>query len=121
MAKIYHCWKCGIKVPMLSKKEWQSIHPLLLADTKRMKEFRKENGLGLSDALAQFQSRAGQKHFEMTGINIAHWQAIWHHRLSEFGSECPKCGHLFRSPKARFCANCGFKKETPSDQATLSP
>ena len=34
---------------------------------------------------------------------------IGHHRLSDWGEECVKCNNLLRTPKSKFCADCGFK------------
>ncbi|MDQ8188570.1 hypothetical protein [Pelagicoccus sp. SDUM812002] len=110
MAKTYHCWRCDMPVPMLTKQEWKEVGPLLRLDTERTKELRKEKGIGLKEALEELQSEACEKYYELTGFKETNWQAIWHHRLSEHGPECPSCGHLFRTPKASFCANCGYKK-----------
>jgi ribosomal protein L32 len=39
------------------------------------------------------------------------------HRLSRYGPECPSCGKLLRSPKARFCAECGYAPPAMSDHS----
>ena len=31
------------------------------------------------------------------------------HHLSNYGPPCPECGKPFRTPKATFCAECGYK------------
>ena len=110
MAKTYHCWKCGIPVPMLTEAEWAIVAPLLRVDTERVKEIRGEQGISLKDALGIYHSEACAKYQEITGFAESNWNAIWHHRLEIYGPECPDCGHLLRTKDARFCANCGRRK-----------
>jgi len=107
---------------MLTEEEWREVGPLLSLDTERTQQIRKEKEIGLKDVLAELQSQACQKFEELTGYKETNWNAIWHHRLSQYGPECSSCGHLFRSPKASFCANCGQKTEAepvrPANAAT---
>lgn len=110
MAKTYHCWRCGIPVPMLTDEEWKEVGPLLRTDTERLKSLRGEKGIGLQQALVELRSGACAKYRELTGFDEKNWNAIWHHRLSDHGPECRKCGHLLRTPKAGFCANCGANR-----------
>lgn len=102
---------------MLNRKEWEVISPLLIRDNEGIKEIRKEKGISLESALDGYQSEAAQKYLEMTEYKEENWQAIDHHRLSAHGQECPDCGHLFRSPEASFCANCGY--EPKAEQVSL--
>lgn len=97
-------------VPMLTEDEWKEIAPLLRIDTERTKQLRREKNIGLAEALYQLRSEACQKYYELTGFKEGNWQAIYTYRLSDYGPECPECGKLFRTPKAKFCAECGHKK-----------
>ena len=54
---------------------------------------------------------------ELTGLSGIHFHIIQHHRLKDWGEECPDCGHLLRTPKAKFCANCGRRKEQVPNNA----
>ena len=100
---------------MLSKREWKVIGPLLEKDMRSIKGSREIRKIGLKEALDDFQSEAAEKYFKMTGYRESDWQSIWHHKLSDYGQKCPTCSHLFRSPTARFCANCGYNPQAEKE------
>ncbi len=95
---------------MLTDEEWEVIRPLLWADTKKIKSYREESGVGLREALDTLRFRACEKYYEITGFRETNPNALWHHYLSLYGPECINCGHLLRTPKASYCANCGASK-----------
>ena len=107
--KIYYCWRCRTEVPMLEEHEWQEILPLLKIDIKSIKEYRQQYNCDLSTATAAVGHKACKKYKELTGYNETNHVALYHHRLSLSGPECKRCGHLFRTPNASYCANCGLK------------
>jgi hypothetical protein len=96
---------------MLTDEEWDEIHPLIRFDTESIKTYRASTGASLKEATSVLSSQAFDRYFGMTGIRETNLNALWHHHLSLYGDECPSCGHLLRSPKASFCANCGRKKD----------
>ena len=108
--KNYFCWRCKIEIPMLEEAEWKRLAPLLTNHIAETKRIRKEKNCDLATAKSLAETAACDLYFEMTGFRETNINALWHHRLSLYGKECPKCGHLLRTPKARFCANCGFRK-----------
>ena len=112
MPKTYYCWRCKMPIPMLTDDEWAEVHPLLQNDIERIKAHRAETGLALKEALSTLRHRACERYLEITGFRETNPNAIWHHHLSGYGPECPKCGHLLRTSKASFCANCGFRPST---------
>ena len=105
--KLYHCWRCEIEVPMLDEEEWEQVYPLLVDQLKNVKEYRGKHGVDIQTAMKHIYKPATEKYFELTGFKEINQNAIWHHRLSDFGQECPQCGHLYRTAKASYCANCG--------------
>ena len=94
---------------MLTDEEWTKVGPLLQKTIEGIKELRSETGAGLQEALDSLRHQACQRYYEITGFRETNPNAIWHHRLSDYGPECPQCGHLFRTPNAAFCAACGFR------------
>lgn len=48
---------------------------------------------------------------ELTGFNETVHNAIIHHRISEHGPPCERCGKPYRTPLASFCAACGNKRD----------
>ena len=73
-------------IPMLTDEEWIELSPLLNNYLQRVKDYRAETGEGLKDALKVVGSSACQKYFEITGFRESNFNAIWHHRLSDYGS-----------------------------------
>jgi hypothetical protein len=74
-------------MPMLDEAEWARIGPLL------------SDPGGREAALDLYE--------EMTGLRETNINAIWHHRLKDYGLPCTECGKPLRTPQARFCAACG--------------
>jgi hypothetical protein len=97
-------------VPMLEELEWDRLAPLLTNHIEEIIRIRTMKNCDLATAKALADTAACDLYFEMTGFRETNINALWHHRLSLYGQECAKCGHLFRTPKANFCANCGQRK-----------
>ena len=109
--KKYYCWRCEREIPMLEEHEWTRIAPLLTNHIDKVKFIRQRQSCDLKTARQIAGQEACDLYFEITGYRETCFEAIWHHRLSDFGPECPRCGRLFRTPKASFCVNCGLKRE----------
>lgn len=94
MAKELYCWRCRVEMPMLDESEWARIAPHLQA--------------AVGDPAA---SQAALDLYEMmTGLRETNINAIFHHRISDYGPPCFSCGKPLRTPKASFCAACGAPK-----------
>ena len=109
--KEYFCWRCKRIVPMLEEDEWSLISPHLQMDVENIKKYRIEKNASLDEAVKNVPSLAVAKYEELTGSSEVERGAIWHHRLKDYGDECYKCGHLLRTPRASYCANCGALKK----------
>lgn len=109
--KSYYCWRCEIDVPMLEEAEWELMEPLLSNQSRIIKEYRAETGCDIKSAMEEAFKPATEKYFELTGFVETNHNAIWHHRLSDFGPECVGCGHLLRTSRASYCANCGMNRQ----------
>ena len=99
-------------MPFLDEKEWSQVSPLLTDAMKAVKEYRAENNCDLLTARINCKPEAMQKFEDLTGKAGIHFEIIYHHRLKDWGEECPSCNHLLRTNKAKFCANCGWVKST---------
>ena len=51
-------------------------------------------------------------YFNLTGHRETNENAIMHHRISQYGNACERCGKPFRTPEAAFCAACGWRPES---------
>ena len=108
MAKTVYCWRCRAKVPMLDEQEWEQVLPHLTEGIRRMREIREARGMSLLQAkMKVYGDGALQRYFEITGFRETNVNALWHRRLSNFGPPCSSCGKLLRTPRAKFCAECG--------------
>ena len=92
---------------MLDEREWREVEPLLVESIREIQRIRVETGATIKQAMKSADLPALKKYREMTGFVETNVNAIWHHRRSNFGPECAKCGRLLRTHKARFCAECG--------------
>jgi hypothetical protein len=93
---------------MLDEAEWEEMERLL-----------RDSGLQISEALKRpnadllkvrdrvYGAGVFRRYFEMTGHRETNVNAIWHHRISQYGPPCHSCGKPLRTPQARLCAACG--------------
>jgi len=101
-------------MPFLDEGEWEVISPLLDDAITEIKQYREKHKCDLNTARKNIKYKAMKKFEEITGMPDVHFEIIYHHRLSRWGQECIKCGHLLRTAKASLCANCGNKLKLKS-------
>lgn len=94
MAKELYCWRCKIEMPMLDEDEWARIVPHLNA--------------AVGDQAAW--DKSFELYEEITGRRETNINAIFHHRIANYGPPCTSCGKPLRTPKASLCAACGTAK-----------
>jgi len=109
--KEYYCWRCDEIMPFLNEEEWAEISPMLDDASRAIKEYRRLHECDLRTARLSCRPEAMEKFEQLTGRPGVNFDVIFHHRLRDWGSECTKCGHLLRSPKAKLCANCGATRK----------
>lgn len=119
--RMYYCWRCKRDVPMLEEHEWEQMLPVLRGYIEQVKRLCKEDALRLFEAERQAGNPACNLYFELTGYRETEFDAIWHHRLADYGPECPRCGHLLRTPQATFCAKCGCTRDQDGKAAHHGP
>jgi hypothetical protein len=108
MPKLLYCWRCRMDVPMLDDAEWEQVVPHLMDAIARIKDYRQMHSSALFDVQNQgFGRDALEKYHEITGFTETNVNALWHHRVSQFGPPCSSCGRPLRTPRASFCAECG--------------
>jgi len=93
---------------MLTDDEWEVIGPLLTKATSQIKQYREAHRCSLADARAkEFGDEALDAYERITGFRESNADALYHHRLSQYGPPCSGCGKPLRTPTARYCAACG--------------
>jgi hypothetical protein len=104
---------------MLTENEWSAVGPHLLNAIEQIKRYREQHSCSLAEASAKgFGGKALVVYEALTGFRETNPNALYHHRLSLYGPECPQCKKPLRTPQARFCALCDYQrpqaKGTPS-------
>lgn len=107
---------------MLTEEEWTRISPCL---TEAM-TLAKRRGRQPDESLAAARSAATSDVLDVfeviAGFRATNIDAIYHHRLSLYGPPCGKCSKPLRTPQARFCAMCDWKRpESDLVAAGLTP
>jgi hypothetical protein len=113
MAKLLYCWRCKMDVPMLDEVEWEQVLPNLTGAVDEIKRYRDAQGVTLAKAKDQVYGKGAlDKYYQITGFRETNVNAIWHHRISNFGPPCAMCGRSLRTPRAKFCAECGGQRNS---------
>lgn len=108
MSKLLYCWRCKTELAMLDESEWEIILPHLRSAIEEVQSYRVKHGASLAEALANgYGKSALSEYFRLTGFVETNPDAIWHHRLSDFGPNCSVCDKPLRTPRAKHCAECG--------------
>jgi rubrerythrin len=95
-------------VPFLDEEESKEIFSLYDKCITFAKENRVKNNASLDDIFEPVR-KAYEK---MTGFENMHQNAIWHHKLSLLGPDCPSCGKPLRTKRAKLCPECGWHKDS---------
>jgi hypothetical protein len=92
-------------VPMLDENEYRLV-------TSKYGE----KGSGSKAEIAErFYSPVLREYERITGFHETNPNAVRHHRLSLYGPPCSKCAKPLRTPRATFCAACGYRIGEPPD------
>lgn len=89
-----------MEIPMLDESEFEIASKLYRRAFSKSGQSMKER---FQPLLEYYES--------VTGFSESVPNAIMHHRISEHGPPCEKCGKPYRTPKATFCAYCGNQRE----------
>ena len=102
------CWRCQIELPMLDEEEFAAVSAVMSQCMRAASAFRQEQSLpseGLK--VADRFKPALDLYQEITGFAETNANAIWHHRISDYGPDCGACGRPLRTPQAKRCLDCG--------------
>ena len=107
MPETIYCWRCQMDIPMLDEDEWSRIKALLTNRIEAIKRYREETGASLKDALRDCREQPVLEEYRcITGFQETNVNALWHHRLSLYGSPCVDCGRRLRTPASSGCVDC---------------
>lgn len=114
MPYLLYSYRLKRRLPLLSESEWQTVATKLGTNGKSIIEYRKKNQCSLTEAIEAVNADAIAAYHELAGVRLKSYQELYAVRLSNYGRLCPNCERPFRTPRARFCAECGY--ELPNGQ-----
>jgi hypothetical protein len=87
------CWRCKTEMPMLDEDEYREVMSFRVPVP------------GANNLKAKFAPML-TAYLRITGSQETNPNAVFHHRLSQFGPPCQHCGKPLRTPQARLCGSC---------------
>jgi hypothetical protein len=108
MVKVLYCWRCDADIPMLEEHEWEQIQPYLKDGLRKVGNLVRNHSMSVQEAKDEVYGRGAlERYFQFTGYRETNINALWHHRVSQYGPPCKVCGKPLRKPKAKMCTACG--------------
>ena len=91
--KTMWCWRCRADVPMLDEDEYHQVISL--------------RGTGADGSLQERIFGPVLAEYErITGFRESNPNAIFHHRIADFGAPCEFCGKPLRTAWDKACGDC---------------
>lgn len=111
MPYLYYSYQLKRRIPLLDEAEWDGISALLESRIQSIIDYRKKTGCSLEEArlIDPVGKVALSAYQELAGLRLEHPDQLYALRLSKYGRPCPECERPFRTPKAHFCAECGYE------------
>lgn len=110
-----YSWKLKRHLPMLSDEEFEPISKALHNRIERIKDYRCVHPQSsLAEAGQHCCDNALDLYEKLSGIRLVHSDELYWVQLSRYGRPCPNCEKLFRTTRAKLCAECGY--ELPEGQ-----
>ena len=111
MPRRLYSFRLGKEVPLLTDEEYREVMAHLSNYTSAIMKYKAARGVSLDDARvrAPVAMRALEAYRAITGVSLEHPDALYAVRLSDYGRPCPNCTKPFRTPNARYCAECGYR------------
>jgi hypothetical protein len=104
-----YSFKLKRELPLLSDEEYHPIAQALASRIKGIKEYRLRHSVSLEEARRHSCDDALDYYERSTGVRLFDPDELYWIQLSRYGRTCPRCGKLFRTPKARLCMECGLE------------
>ena len=114
MIKDVYSYRLRRVVTLLSSDEYEPIWQTLKNRMRQIQEYRKEHGATLEEARLNTSTDGLDLYESMTGVRLEHPEQLSEVLQDRYGRLCPQCEKPFRTPRARFCAECGY--ELPDGQ-----
>ena len=111
MPRRLYSFRLREEVPLLTDDEYRQVMTHLSNYMPAVMKYKAAHGVSLEEARikAPVAIRALETYRAITGVSLDHPFALYAARLSDYGRPCPSCARPFRTPRARFCAECGYQ------------
>jgi hypothetical protein len=116
MKEVY-CWKCKAFIPMPEGREYEIYSCVHRECVDAIKGYLRANRVSVDqvplDMLELLRQPAYRKYEELTQYRPVEnsFDHLFHHNADEYGGPCRRCGKNLRTSLARFCAECGEKRD----------
>jgi hypothetical protein len=90
--KMLWCWRCKTEMSMLDDDEYRQVMAL--------------RSMGKGATLQEQFALMLAEYERITGFRETNPNAVFHHRLSEYGPPCRHCDKPLRTPRATICGHC---------------
>jgi hypothetical protein len=105
-----------MEIPMLDESEYTIVRTLYAdAMGNHKARRRKEAESPKPQSIEEKFQPVCDAYEQITGYRETNANAVMHHRLAQYGPPCGECGKPLRTPRARFCAACGWKPADPAE------
>ena len=94
---------------MLSDEEFALIEPLIIQEIRNYPAKHETLAEIKTGEMISTPSQPALDAYEkLTGYRLDNSKHLWFVRLSDYGRPCPACTKPFRTPQAKYCAECGI-------------
>ncbi len=105
--KILWCCRFRMEIPMLDEEEFAVVARLLSGGMGATADFRDEHKIPRSGLNRERRFESALDSYEkLTGFRETNAIALYHHRISLYGTPCGDCGRPLRTPQASHCVDC---------------
>ncbi|MDX8351927.1 hypothetical protein [Cognatiyoonia sp. IB215182] len=111
MAELLYCYALRRVTPLLDEEEWSVLKPHLDNRLNEIKEYREQHHCSISEAAAKSSASSLRVYEQLTGARLDHPDQLWRVRRTQYGPVCTQCGKPLRTPRAKFCAECGCLRD----------
>jgi hypothetical protein len=105
--KRVYSFRLGAEVPMLTDEEHADVVRDAHATIDAIMAYRAQTGASLEEAQRALPKPSAERYYKLTGFKLWTVYDVFYVRRSDYGSDCPSCGKPYRTPRARYCAECG--------------
>ena len=102
-----YSYRLRAEVPMLTDEEHADVVRDAHDTIDEVMAYRAKTGASLEEARKALPDPSADRYFKLTGFKLWTLYDVFYVRRSDYGPDCQACGKPYRTPRAKFCAECG--------------